>query len=583
MSVVGIDFGNKSGVIAVARKGGIDILENESGNRQTPNMVGFPAPGATSLAQKRRAVGEMAQTNFNRNMKNTAVDVKRWLGVPCISAAFDANDAARLTCPLVDSPPESTPEAQRRLQTVMYKVGAHTLRPEQVAAVFLAHLKSISEKHTGKPCRDVVLSVPGWWTERQRRALLDAASIAGLNVLRLMNEHAAVALTYGLVKADLPEDPAAARKVLFVDMGHSSTTAQVVAFSKGRMVVQGVAYDPCLGGRNFDEAVAAKIADDATKKLRAEYDLRDSPRAWQRILAACEKQVKRVISAGTPRATLAIDNLANDMDYNVVIQRDEFLALVKPLVERIATPVQLAMEHAKVTPQDLYSIEVVGGGMRLPCCQEFLSQLMGGRPLSRTINMEEGVAKGCAWMCAMLSPLFHVKPFEVVDITPYAIRLAWEPIAPAPAADPQQPKEGTGNAIVMQEYIPLTAPMSVSFKRNDGIRITAFYDDPVRTPYCPNHDGWIGTYTIPTIPPASKPDIKPKLVVHAQLDIHGLFSVTSAETNEVIEETVEVEEPVKPKTPPPAAAATTPAAAPAPQQAAPAPAQPAEAAPAASA
>jgi len=576
MSVIGIDFGNKCGVLAVARKGGIDILDNESGNRQTPNMVGYPANGGcASVSQKKRSVGETAQTNFNRNMKNTVINVKRWLGVPNVDSAIDKNDVNRSTCPILDSEPLSNPEEQRRLQTVMFKVGSNLLRPEQVAAVFLSHLKQIGENHTQKPVRDVVLSVPGWWGERQRRALLDAAQIAGLNVLRLLNEHAAVALTYGLVKTDLPEESAGARKVLFVDMGHSCTTAQVVAFVKGKMTVQGLAFDPTLGGRNFDEVVAAHVAADATKKLRAEFDLRESPRSWQRILAACEKQVKRVLSAGTPRANLSIDNLANDMDYNLVLQREDFVKLVQPLVERMAAPVQAAMKQAGVEAKDLYSVEIVGGGMRLPLCQEYLSQLLGGRELSRTINMEEGVAKGCAWMCAMLSPLFHVKPFDVVDISPYPIRIAWKNLVDDAAMEDEEKKKSSGSAIIISKNNTLPAPKSINFSRKQGIQMTAFYETPQTTPCCPGGDGWIGTYTIPEIPPTTKPDVKPKLIVHAELNINGLLNVVSAETNEVVEEVVEIEEPAKPAPAPQKAAAPAPA--PAPAAAAPEAAKPADA------
>jgi len=568
MSVIGIDFGNKCGVLAVARKGGIDILDNESGNRQTPNMVGYPATGAcASVSQKKRSVGETAQTNFNRNMKNTVINVKRWLGVPNVDSAIDKNDLGRSTCPILDSEPLSNPEEQRRLQSVMFKVGSNMLRPEQVAAVFLAHLKQIGEKHTQKPVRDVVLSVPGWWGERQRRALLDAAQIAGLNVLRLLNEHAAVALTYGLVKTDLPEESAGARKVLFVDMGHSSTTAQVVEFVKGKMTVKGLAFDPTLGGRNFDEVVAAYVAADATKKLRAEFDLRESPRSWQRILAACEKQVKRVLSAGTPRANLSIDNLANDMDYNLVLQREDFVKLVQPLVERIANPVQAAMKQAGVEVKDLYSVEIVGGGMRLPLCQEYLSQILGGRELSRTINMEEGVAKGCAWMCAMLSPLFHVKAFDVVDMSPYPIRIAWKNLVDDTAMEDDDKKKSTGSGIIVQKNNVLPAPKNVTFKRKQGILMTANYETPQYTPCCPGGDGWIGTYTIPEIPQTTKPDVIPKLSVHAELNINGLFNVVSAETLEVVEEVVEVEEPVKPAPAPQKPAAPAQAPAPAPAQA----------------
>jgi len=337
------------------------------------------------------------------------------------------------------------------------------------------------------------------------------------------------------------------------------------------MTVQGVAFDPTLGGRRFIKTVTAHVAADATKKLRAEYDLRESPRSWQRILAACEKQVKRVLSAGTPRANLSIDNLANDMDYNLVLQREDFVKLVQPLVERIAAPVQAAMKQAGVEAKDLYSVEIVGGGMRLPLCQEYLSKLLGGRELSRTINMEEGVAKGCAWMCAMLSPLFHVKEFAVVDVSPYPIRIAWKNLVDDTAMEDDEKKKGSGSAIIISKNNALPAPKSINFTRKQGIQMTAFYDSPQTTPYCPGGDGWIGTYTIPEIPPTTKPEVKPKLIVHAELNINGLLSVVSAETNEVVEEVIEVEEPAKPapaaapqKTTPPAPAPAAAGAAPAP-------------------
>lgn len=187
---------------------------------------------------------------------------------------------------------------------------------------------------------------------------------------------------------------------------------------KGKLTVKSVAYDVTLGGRCFDEAIASHIADDANKKLKAEYDVRDSPRAWLRILQASEKQIKRVISAGTPRATINLDNLANDRDYSFAMTKDEFLALATPISERVTKCVSEALESANVKPTDLDSVEIVGGGMRLPCVQEALSKFLGGVALGKTINMEEGVSRGCALMCAVLSPAFRVRAMDVSDVTP---------------------------------------------------------------------------------------------------------------------------------------------------------------------
>lgn len=522
MSVIGFDIGNKNCVIAVARRGGVDILDNEASNRQTPTMVTFPI-GATTL-QPQRLIGESAQTNLIRNVRGSVLNVKRFLGLRK-DDPFLAGELKRQPCPVKEAVGGRAGFASRGSDGE-----ERVFTAEQIMGMLLQHLKVNSERETKSGVRDVVISVPGWWGERQRRAMLDAAEIAGLNVLRLVNEHAAVALGYGIYKTDLPEkDP---RRVMFVDMGHSSTTAAVVEFVKGKLTVKSVAYDPNLGGRDFDEAVAGYLAAEAQKKTGD--DPRQNPRQWQRLLAAAEKQVKRVISAGTPSAHVSVDNLANDRDFTMVLPKETFCTLIAPLLDRVAGPIKQALEAAGVEAADLASVEAVGGGMRLPQVQERVEALLG-RPLSKTLNMEEAAARGCALMCAMLSPVFRVREFKVEDITTHPIRISWKSIG---LSDKEAP-EAASSAIIIMKNNAIPAPKSISFARTQGIEFQAAYDLPENVPGA-GPEGWIGTYTISAIPPTSSGET-PKLKVRARLDANGCFGVDGAETMETIEETVVVE------------------------------------------
>jgi molecular chaperone DnaK (HSP70) len=392
-----------------------------------------------------------------------------------------------------------------------------------------------------------VISCPGYWSERQRRALLDAAEIAGLNVLRLLNEHTATALAYGIYKTDLPETEP--RKVLFVDMGNTATTASVASFVKGKLQVLSYTQDENLGGRDFDEAIAQHLAVDIQKKLGA--DPRKNMRQWLRVLAACEKQVKRVISAGTPRANVSIDNLANERDYQTAITREQFVELCTPLLDRLAAPITRALEMAGVKPAELASVEIMGGGMRLPFVQDRVQQLLG-RELSKTLNMEEAIARGCALMCAMLSPVFRVREFKVEDITPYPIKLFWRTIGEGTMDD-------TDSAVIIPKNSPLPAPKMVSFARTQPIQFTARYEEPETVPAA-GKDGFIGTYSVLSLPAPANPKETPKLKVKAKLSINGTFAVEEAEMLEVIEETVEIEEPATPPPQPQAPSTTTAAA-----------------------
>jgi len=242
MSCIGIDIGQKNAVVAIARRGGIDVLTNEVSNRLTACMVGFSG--------KERKLGEQALSGITSNLKNTITGMKAIIG-----KKFHSDDVQReidlVGYPIVDV-------AGRVGCPVMYSDEEVMLTPERATAMLLKCMQGIAELDQNAPVTDVVVSVPSYFTDAERHAMLDATSIAGLNCLRLMNDSTAAALSYGIYKTDLPTDKAI--NVAFVDCGAMDTTVSIVSFVKGKLTVLATAYDRHLGGRDFDMILAEHFA-----------------------------------------------------------------------------------------------------------------------------------------------------------------------------------------------------------------------------------------------------------------------------------------------------------------------------------
>ncbi|KAJ3334406.1 adenyl-nucleotide exchange factor sse1 [Gonapodya sp. JEL0774] len=305
MSVVGIDFGNLNTAIAVARNRGIDVIANETSNRLTPSMVGF--------GHKQRSMGEQAKSNEISNFRNTIHTLKRLAGRPYSDPEVRDIEAKYLNCQLVEHAATGEAAAQ-----VHYLGEQREFTFTQLCAAYFTKVKAITAHETKAVVSDVVLSVPGWFGDRQRRALLDAAEIAGLNVLRLMNDETAAALGYGITKTDLPEPNAKPRRVVIVDIGHSSTQSSCVEFVKGQLRVRGSAYDRNLGGRDFDFALAEKAAVDAEKKYKG-LEIRTNKRAMYRLRVAAER-AKKMLSANT-NTVLSVESIVDDRDISVPLER----------------------------------------------------------------------------------------------------------------------------------------------------------------------------------------------------------------------------------------------------------------------
>ena len=396
----------------------------------------------------------------------------------------------------------------------------------QLVAMYLSKIKQTTQNEIKLPVSDIVMSVPAWFTDVQRRSLIDAAEIAGLKLLRLMNDTTASALGYGITKLDLPSGDEKPRRVAFIDVGHSNYTCSIVEFKKGELAVKSTAFDRHFGGRNFDKA----LVDHLQKEFIGKYkiDIFSNPRAVARTLAAAEK-LKKILSANQ-QAPLNIESLMNDIDVRAMITRQEFEALVEPLLVRATVPLEQALADAKLTKDDIDVIEVVGGGSRVPAVKERI-QAFFGKPLSFTLNQDEAIARGCAFSCAILSPVFKVRDFAVQDIVTYPIEFAWEKA-------PDIPDEDT-SLVVFNKGNVLPSTKILTFYRKQPFDLEARYVKPEDLPG--KISPWIGRFSVKGVKAGGGQEDFMICKLKARVNIHGVLNVESG----YYVEDQEVEEPVE--------------------------------------
>ncbi|KKA27073.1 hypothetical protein TD95_001146 [Thielaviopsis punctulata] len=507
MSVVGVDFGTLKTVIAVARNRGVDVISNEVSNRSTPSLVGF--------GPKSRYLGEAAKTQEISNLKNTVGCLKRLIGRSFSDPEMQI-EQQYMSAPIVDMNDQVGVE-------VNYRGEKERFTATQLVAMYLGKIKQTAAKELKLPVSELVMSVPAWFTDSQRRALLDAAEIAGIKLLRLMNSTTAAALGYGITKLDLPGPEEVPRRVAFVDVGHSDYTCSIVEFRKGELSVKSTACDRHFGGRDFDKA----LVDHLQKEFLAKYkiDIFSNPRAKSRVLTAAEK-VKKILSANQ-QAPLNIESVMNDVDVSAMITRQEFEDMVQPLLSRVHEPLERALADAKLTKDDIDIVEVIGGGLRVPALKERVQSFFG-KQLSFTSNQDEAVARGCAFSCAILSPVFRVRDFAVQDIVSYPIEFTWEKA-------PDIPDEDTSLTVFNQGNV-LPSTKILTFYRKQPFDLEARYASPESLPGAIKP--WIGRFSVKGVKADGKEDFM-ICKLKARVNIHGVLNVESGyyvEDQEVEEE-----------------------------------------------
>ena len=394
----------------------------------------------------------------------------------------------------------------------------------QLVSMFLSKVKATASAELKLPVSDIVISVPAWFTDVQRRAIMDASEIAGLKLLRLINDTTATALGYGIPRTDLPTAEEKPKRVCFIDIGHSDYTCSIVEFKKGELAVKSTAYDRHFGGRDFDKALIQHFAREWKEKYK--IDINTNPKALVRTAAACEK-MKKILSANA-QAPVSIESLMNDVDVQGILKRDELEELIQPLIDRATIPLEQALADAKLKVEDIDIIEMVGGCTRVPSLKEKISEFFG-KGLSFTLNQDEAVARGCAFGCAILSPVFRVRDFSVHDIVNYPIEFNWE-------QSPDIPDEDTSLTVFNRGNV-MPSTKILTFYRKQPFDLEAKYAKPEMLPG--KMSPWIGKFAVKGVKANGEDDFM-ICKLKARLNLHGVLNVESG----YYVEDIEVEEPI---------------------------------------
>lgn len=477
-------------------------MANEFSDRCTPAVVSF--------GSKNRTIGIAAKNQQITHADNTVYNFKRFHG-RSFSDPFVQLERDSVSYALV--PMKNGGVGVK----VMYMDEEHTFSVEQITAMLLSKLKETAENNLKKPVTDCVISVPSFFTDAERRSVLHAAQIVGLNCLRLINDMTAVALNYGIYKPDLPAPEENPKIVVFVDMGHSAFQVSVCAFNKGRLKVIGSSFDPTLGGRNFDE----KIVEYFCSEFKTKYglDVKSRIRALLRLHQECEK-LKKLMSSNGMDLPLNIECFMNDRDVSGKMNRSQFEELCADLLQRIEAPLRSVMTQVQISVEDVNAIEIIGGATRIPSVKERIGKFFG-KDVSTTLNADEAVARGCALQCAILSPAFKVREFSVTDVVPFSISLRWTTVA--------DEAEGVCEVFSKNHAVPFSKVLT--FYRKGSFQLEAFYTDPATLPY---PEAKIGHFVVQNIS-APKDGDKAKVKVQVCVNTQGIFTVSTASVVEPME------------------------------------------------
>ncbi|MFC4114048.1 molecular chaperone DnaK [Nonomuraea zeae] len=389
---VGIDLGTTNSVIAATVDGHPTVLPNAEGSRTTPSVVAFTDQGE-------RLVGQLARRQAILNPKGTIYSAKRFIG-----RRFDEvkSEIHAVSFDVVEGPQGA----------VRFQVGDKQYAPEEVSALVLRKLVADAAKYLGEKVTEAVITVPAYFNDAQRQATKDAGRIAGLEVLRIINEPTAAALAYGL-------DKKSNETVLVFDLGGGTFDVSILDIGEGVVEVRATSGDGHLGGDDFDRRIVDHLADEFQRDQG--IDLRNDPQALQRLFEAAEKA--KVELSEVTQTTISLPFVTADASgpkhLNTTLMRSTFEQITADLVERCVTPVKQAMEDAKLRPADIDEVILVGGSTRMPAVQNLVRRLTDGKDPNMTVNPDEVVAIGAAVQAGIIKG--EVQDVVLLDVTPLSL------------------------------------------------------------------------------------------------------------------------------------------------------------------